>query len=482
MRDTIFISHATPEDNDFTIWLASRLQLLGYKVWIDKSALVGGEKFWEEIDLTIRNKAAKVLLVYSANICQKNETGVIVAGKLKDGIYKEYSLAESIGKQQKINEFIILLNKDGIDYNLFIGADRINLIPFFSNWAEGFDQLTKKLKKDGTPLDPNLGSEEFSQWFQNQYITPNPIIEKKELYYSNIWPVHNLPKSFYIHQFKTEQHATHFIKRDCPYPLSKISNYISSFEGDLLYQNVKDEEEIIFPERIIEINIDDIFKGKTTEEFPTQRDSENHFKSLLKNLFHKLMKSRGMFWYEMSNRKLAYYYTPANLTGLKVKFEYPYRTSGNKKTKNLIGIYKRKWKWHFALSVKPILSPILGFYLKSHLVFTDDGFKVWKNENGEIEKDKIHSHRRSKGKMFFNEEWRDMFLAFLHGLKNKDGLIIIPLSCDFNFELFPSPEMFWTQFGYYDPKDKTRQGLMSTYDEDEHENDDLTTVETNERT
>ena len=57
MRDTIFISHATPGDNEFTIWLTSHLQLLGYKVWIDKITLQGGEKFWQEIDQVIRNQA-----------------------------------------------------------------------------------------------------------------------------------------------------------------------------------------------------------------------------------------------------------------------------------------------------------------------------------------------------------------------------------------------------------------------------------------
>lgn len=35
MRDTLFISHATPEDNEFAIWIGSRLEMLGYKVWID---------------------------------------------------------------------------------------------------------------------------------------------------------------------------------------------------------------------------------------------------------------------------------------------------------------------------------------------------------------------------------------------------------------------------------------------------------------
>jgi len=47
MRDTLFISHATPQDNDFAIWLASRLEMLGYKTWIDKNGLLGGEKFWQ---------------------------------------------------------------------------------------------------------------------------------------------------------------------------------------------------------------------------------------------------------------------------------------------------------------------------------------------------------------------------------------------------------------------------------------------------
>lgn len=54
MRDTIFIGHATPEDNEFTIWLASRLELLGYKVWIDKKELLGGETFWETIESAIK--------------------------------------------------------------------------------------------------------------------------------------------------------------------------------------------------------------------------------------------------------------------------------------------------------------------------------------------------------------------------------------------------------------------------------------------
>jgi len=35
MRNKIFISHAAPDDNDFTKWLALKLIALGYEVWCD---------------------------------------------------------------------------------------------------------------------------------------------------------------------------------------------------------------------------------------------------------------------------------------------------------------------------------------------------------------------------------------------------------------------------------------------------------------
>ncbi len=47
-RDAIFISHATPEDNAFTLWLGGRLTALGYRVFADVLRLKGGDD-WERI-------------------------------------------------------------------------------------------------------------------------------------------------------------------------------------------------------------------------------------------------------------------------------------------------------------------------------------------------------------------------------------------------------------------------------------------------
>ena len=43
-RDTLLLSHANPEDNEFTLWLALQLANHGYKVWSDLTKLLG-ERF-----------------------------------------------------------------------------------------------------------------------------------------------------------------------------------------------------------------------------------------------------------------------------------------------------------------------------------------------------------------------------------------------------------------------------------------------------
>ena len=467
IRDTIFLSHSTPDDNEFTIWLASRLQLLGYKVWIDKSSLLGGEKFWETIDNVIRNETVKFLLVYSKNIFQKDSKGEIILGKLKDGVYKEFSFAESISKQKELKDFIALVNIDGSDYNLFIGADRLNQIPFFENWANGLEQVAKKLEKDDIPKFAESRNSGFGNWFENEMTTKNGIVDRKELYYSNWWGIKKLPDSFFIYQFQTDKQAKLIYEKVNEFPISKISNCLSSYDNEINLQIEHEGETIeIKPSAKFEIKVTDVLLGFEGEIFPSHRDAENHFKQLLKRVFHLLMKNRKMYWHEMSNKRLAYYYTPANLTTQKIKFKYPFKTDKVKpKTKNLLGTYQHTTFWHYAVSAKPILSPIVGFSLKNHLTFSDDGFKSWDD------KEKIHSHRRKKAKMskYYNEDWRDFQSAFLNALCNKDGLIEISLSKSFVLSMGAWTEMFWADFGFFEPWDKERQSLLSDYYEEAEE-------------
>jgi hypothetical protein len=53
-RRVIFLNHANPEDNAFVLWLGARLTAAGYTVWSDLLQLVGGERFWKDINEAIR--------------------------------------------------------------------------------------------------------------------------------------------------------------------------------------------------------------------------------------------------------------------------------------------------------------------------------------------------------------------------------------------------------------------------------------------
>lgn len=449
-RNIIFISHATPEDNDFTIWLASRLQADGYDVWIDKHALLGGEKFWQDIDQVIRHQAIKFLLVYSKNICYQQTPGI-----LKDGVNKEKSLAESIARDNTLTDFIILLNADGSEYNLFIGADMLNQIPFYDNWASGYSQLQKKFKKDGLePAQSVVG--DFSRWFEDEYVINNGVKELREVYYDSWWPIQNLPQAFYMYVFANDVVARE-VQQQLKYPASRVSNIVATFYNASDFEIVMEGQtgKINFTNKH-EIKISEVLAGIGREGFPSKRDAENHLRSLLQRIFHIIMRERGLRWHDMANRKLAYFFTPR--INPKIKFVYSRRTSKRTKRKSIFGKHLNS-TWHFALSAKPVLSPQLAFSLKSHIVFTSEGYNLWND------KDKMHSARRKKGRLMFNEDWRDMLFAFLHALSNGGSTVTTELSPSFTMSLRPWTNTYESNFGYTEPKEKDRYNILDADDE-----------------
>lgn len=62
-RESFFISHASPEDNDFVLSPGTRLTALGYEVWADILKLRGGQNWTKKLEDALQNKAPKMLLV-----------------------------------------------------------------------------------------------------------------------------------------------------------------------------------------------------------------------------------------------------------------------------------------------------------------------------------------------------------------------------------------------------------------------------------
>ena len=72
IRDqALFISHASPEDNAFTLWLGAKLTALGYEVFADILRLKGGDDWERILETAIRDRAAKFLLAATPHGVQK---------------------------------------------------------------------------------------------------------------------------------------------------------------------------------------------------------------------------------------------------------------------------------------------------------------------------------------------------------------------------------------------------------------------------
>lgn len=458
-RDTIFISHATPQDNDFSIWLASRLEMLGYKVWLDKEQLLGGERFWNTIQRGI-NRSIKVLLVYSKNIVDAD-------GNLKQGIEDEISYAKDQAWQDKLKDFIIPLHIDNSGYGLVIGMPNINHVPFHVDWAEGLRILLKKLQEDGV-MPSNQPTSTFSDWYKNSYVSNVQVKKRPQTYFSSWIGFKKLPESFYIYRYPTEEEAQQVRELNDELPINRNSNILTTFEHELRQlpetTNRLFEVEKRQPE-IYKVSIQKLLSDATPDDvFPTRTQTINAFRRLLLCVWNFIMRKRGMLIYEMSGRRFAYYKQVYDFKHKQIEIS-PRKNKIRAKKKAITGKHKN-YIWHYALSARILAQPLVGYDLKSHIVFSSDGKEALKD-------DKIqHRLRRAKGKSLFNEAWRDMLRAFIKSLKDEYGRIGCYVGYDDLYaELNDETISFISEHDYIDPNTPMTEESVIGIISDE-ENDD----------
>lgn len=99
-RRLLFLSHATPQDNDIAKWLATQLAIAGYEVWCDVRQLLGGEKFWNDITEAIDAYAFRFLFVST------------IESNRKPGPLRELRLAQETQEKYGLKDFVVPLKAD----------------------------------------------------------------------------------------------------------------------------------------------------------------------------------------------------------------------------------------------------------------------------------------------------------------------------------------------------------------------------------
>ena len=127
----------------------------------------------------------------------------------------------------------------------------------------------------------------------------------------------------------------------------------------------------------------------------------------------------------MASGYLAWFPQDKLIDGNKVSFVDDQQ---KRRRKQLVGwSEKRKIFWHAGFEAKPVMSDPTRMLLRPHVIFTEDGkTPLFSNQ-------RMHVLRRSFCKSWWNDRWRDLFLAYVEML-SVQGRISLPAgSAEFVF-------------------------------------------------
>ena len=398
-RTVVFVGHANPEDNTVARWLSLRLASLGYQVWSDVTKLLGGEDFWRDIELVIRNATVKYLYILSR------------FSNHKLGALQELRVAKATAKREGLPDFIIPLRVDDLPHDeINIEIGRLNVVEF-SEWARGLRQLCDKLEADAVPRTSSRGADVVRRWWEREYAADKGVIGTPETHYSNWFPL-QLPSRIYRYS------AIGLVDREprWAFPTQWHKSRLVTFASK---EEVEPGLGALRLDKADELDVTDFL----SQDNPQRRANRDLVTSLLREAWEQHALTCGLKKFEMAGGRAAFFFDLDALPKPTVSFT---SVDGVKTHRGLMGYKTRKSgvkrHWHFALSAKPTVHPRPILQVRAHVLFSDDGRAVWSSA------DAAHRARRNQCKSWWNDDWRDRILASMAWVAEGSDFFRLPLS------------------------------------------------------
>jgi len=419
-RDVIFISKGTPNDDEFALWLAPRLEAAGYFVFTDILCLQAGDRWRRELTETLQNRAVKMLLCCSDSTLARN------------GVQEEIDIAEDLAKELPDTNFIIPLKLE--KFKKVFGIGGLQYIDFENGWAKGLAVLLDQLEGHNVPKN-------------NEFLSINPN-----------WEGYKKRQSLEISHFPEGLTSNWLRITDLPdtirffEPTGAIS--IGAFEGTcknagfplhfhnrgvFSFMNLEEITPIfaaVAPLEVIqEVSILKFIAEGSTALNVKQREASNIAMSMFRDAWQKYCRSRGLLEY-LYSKQPGYH---AGDEQLAIGKKVPWGRQGTRRSAMLRNIAKGK-VWQFGVSAAPVLWPYPHFRLKSRVLFSDvsDG-KAGALVDGV---DQQFRCRRSICKGWRNKQWHGRLMAFLEMLSGESAFLKLPLGPSSEIRLDATPILF----------------------------------------
>ncbi len=437
----VFLSHANPEDNDFTQWLALQLRREGYNAWSDLTCLPAGNIFWRTIEAIIRNQTMKFIYVLSRT---SNE---------KEGPLQELQVALNVEKQSGKSNFIVPIIIDDLPYgdvNILLG--RRNIISFTDSWAEGLRRLLEHFKESGIPKDSGMTPDSVASWWRTKFGSSAGLVSQAEQYISNWLPVKSMPQQLYFHEISAEPELREpYLRLEdlVAFPAFRYQGFLMTFAPLEDLTSSLGANLIEFGETRV-TSVDDFLAGYGIANVI---ESPKLLIRLLRMAGEDLLLARGLRTYRPAAVGPVRFYFPKDLIeNDRISFMGTSRKTwrqvvGYRSRTDLQGLVHRHY-WHYGLQMKPILQSSWLFVFRPYVLFSNDGSNIWDSHR------RLQSARRTECKDWWNPNWRDKMLAVLTWLADPDGLIRLRVGQSMTIDMSSTPMMLESQVSYVDPNEE----------------------------
>lgn len=420
-KNKVFISHTAPNDNYFAAWLASKLRLLGYDVWVELDELKSGDAFWPEIEDAIRNQSVKFICVISDGYMSKIKDS-------SSGVFKELSCADRVKGLKNFKTPIRIANINEDDYPVQIMG--LNSIDFYENWQSGLERLLESFVKEKVPRDDEKHDNSLNFWL-DAFGIKESITTDKEKIFTNWFPF-QLPEKLYIHKPVVQS------KIDLAYIVYSFIEYSDrhiSFFPKECYPNA------IACSSSVELSIEKILNEKLVpiDDFLLLNEPRKKIIELINKTFDDFLTQRGLKKYKQANKSV-FYFSNNDENSKRVSLKHVGRTNVA-----VTGKTKENF-WSFGISSFAVLHPFPCLRISSHIIFET-------KDREPLEADEQHPLRRKFAFGWYNKGWLNNLLGIMAKISAniEEGKILIPISQNECLEIDAVPFNELTEFGYTEP-------------------------------